>query len=97
MMLTIASINTTIQSIIPDHIRGRVMSFFTTMLIGTAPIGSLIAGTIANYATARGAIFISSLVCLTAAFWFYRWLPKIRPEARRLYLLQNPTVAGTLP
>jgi MFS family permease len=97
MMLTIASINTTIQSIIPDHIRGRVMSFFTTMLIGTAPIGSLISGTIAKYAGARVTIFISSLVCLTAAFWFHRWLPKIRPEARRLYLLQNPTVAGTMP
>lgn len=97
MILTIASINTTIQSIIPDHIRGRVMSFFTTMLIGTAPIGSLISGGIARYVGARSTIFISSLVCLSAAFWFYRWLPKIRPEARRLYLLQNPTVAGTLP
>ena len=97
MMLTIASINTTIQSIIPDHIRGRVMSFFTTMLIGTAPIGSLISGMIAKYASARGTIFISAMVCLSAAFWFYRWLPKIRPEARRLYLLQNPTVAGTMP
>jgi MFS family permease len=97
MMLTIASINTTIQSIIPDELRGRVMSFFTTMLIGTAPIGSLLSGAVAKYAGVRITVFLSAVVCLCAAYWFHHWLPKIRPEARRLYLLQNPTVGGSLP
>src|SRR5262249_54342421 len=36
MMVTVASTNTAIQSMIPDALRGRVMSLFTTMLIGTA-------------------------------------------------------------
>jgi MFS family permease len=94
MMTSTASINTAIQSIIPDELRGRVMSFFTTMLIGTAPIGSLIAGTSAKYFGVEVTVFGSALICLAAAIWFYRSLPAIVPEARRLYLLQNPQLAN---
>jgi MFS family permease len=91
MMTSVASINTAIQSMIPDFLRGRVMSLFTTMLIGTAPVGSLIAGTIAKYFGARTTITTMSLCCLAAAFWFYRSLPGITSEARRLYQMQHPT------
>jgi MFS family permease len=94
MMTSVASINTAIQSIIPDELRGRVMSFFTTMVIGTAPIGSLIAGTAAKYFGVQVTVFVASWVCVAASIWFYRSLPKIVPEARRLYLLQNPQLAN---
>lgn len=90
MMTTIASINTTIQSIIPDELRGRVMSLFTTMLIGTAPIGSLICGSAARLFGAQITVFGSAVICLTASIWFQRSMPRIASEARRLYLLQNP-------
>jgi MFS family permease len=91
MMTSVASINTAIQSMIPDFLRGRVMSLFTMMLIGTAPVGSLIAGMMAKYFGARTTIVVMSLCCLAAAFWFYRSLPGITSEARRLYQMQNPT------
>lgn len=94
MMTSVASINTAIQSIIPDELRGRVMSFFTTMLIGTAPIGSLITGTAAKYFGVRITVIASAWICVAAAIWFYRSLPAIVPEARRLYLLQNPQLAN---
>ncbi len=94
MMTSVASINTAIQSIIPDELRGRVMSFFTTMLIGTGPIGSLIAGTAAKYFGVRITVFVSALLCTAAAIWFYRALPAVVPEARRLYQLQNPQLAN---
>jgi len=64
MMTTIASINTAIQSIIPDEFRGRVMSFFTLMLMGTAPIGSLLSGTAAKYLGAQTTVFVFALFCL---------------------------------
>jgi len=97
MMVTIAAINTAIQSIIPDTLRGRVMSFFTTMLMGMAPIGSLLSGFVAKYLGVQATVFAFSLVCLAAAFWFYRSLPKIQLEAQRLYLLQNPTIGESIP
>jgi predicted MFS family arabinose efflux permease len=76
---------------IPDVLRGRVMSLFTTMLIGTAPIGALIAGTLAKYIGAQMTVVCMAFACLLVGFWFYRSLPNITTEARRLYLLQNPT------
>jgi MFS family permease len=90
MMLTIASVNTTIQSIVPDELRGRVMSFFTTSLIGLAPIGGFVAGGVAKYWGVQNTILTSSLLCLAGAYWFYRSLPSIRSETRRLLLLQQP-------
>jgi len=36
------------------------------------------------------------LFCLAAAFWFYRSLPSIQAEGRRLYLLQNPQFGDPL-
>jgi len=96
MLTMIASINTAIQSIIPDSFRGRVMSFFTTMLIGMGPIGSLIAGALADSVGTQIAVFVFALFCLAAAFWFYRSLPSIQAEGRRLYLLQNPQFGDPL-
>jgi len=94
MMITTASTNTAIQSIIPDALRGRVMSFFTTMLIGTAPVGSLAAGALARYAGVRPTVLAMSFLCIAAALWFHRSLPIIRAETRQLYRLQNPPIAG---
>jgi MFS family permease len=88
MMMMVASTNSAIQWMIADSFRGRVMSFFTTMLIGTAPIGSLIAGYSAKVLGPQTTVFVSGLVCLAASYWFYRALPKTRTEARKL-LEQN--------
>ncbi len=44
MLLEMASSNTLIQSMAPDQLRGQVQSFYSMMLMGMAPFGSLIAG-----------------------------------------------------
>jgi MFS family permease len=40
--------NTLIQIIVPDHLRGRVMSVFTMLLMGLGPLGALGAGSVAQ-------------------------------------------------
>ncbi len=40
--------NTLIQSIVPDALRGRVMSVFTLLLMGLSPLGGLVAGAVAQ-------------------------------------------------
>jgi MFS family permease len=40
--------NTLIQSIVPDSLRGRVMSVFTLLLMGASPMGGMLAGLIAQ-------------------------------------------------
>ena len=48
MMIEMGSSNTLIQSMVPDHLRGRVMSVYSMMFMGMAPIGSLLAGAAAD-------------------------------------------------
>ena len=43
-MISLAATNTIVQTLVPEHLRGRVMAFYTMAFLGTAPIGSLIAG-----------------------------------------------------
>ncbi len=45
---TMSLINTLIQSVVPDALRGRVMSVFTLLLLGLSPLGGLAAGAIAE-------------------------------------------------
>jgi MFS family permease len=45
---TMALTNTLIQSIVPDELRGRVMSVFTLLLMGLSPMGGMVAGLVAQ-------------------------------------------------
>ena len=42
------TINVTIQNSVPDALRGRVMALYVTVFAGTAPIGGLFAGALAQ-------------------------------------------------
>ncbi len=56
-MLMVNTINVTVQNSVPDVLRGRVMSLYVTVFAGTAPIGGLLAGALAE---AFGAAFALS-------------------------------------
>ncbi|MCV0402569.1 MAG: MFS transporter [Chloroflexi bacterium] len=47
-MLMINSINATVQANVADALRGRVMSFYTAVFAGSAPLGGLFAGFVAE-------------------------------------------------
>ena len=47
-MLMINTINVTIQNAVPDALRGRVMALYVTVFAGSAPIGGLFAGLLAQ-------------------------------------------------
>ena len=49
MMFFFATSNTTVQSIVPDEMRGRVMGIWALIFGGMVPVGSLVAGTMARY------------------------------------------------
>ncbi|HMW59827.1 MAG TPA: MFS transporter, partial [Leptospiraceae bacterium] len=46
--------NAIVQTIVPDHLRGRVISVYTLCFLGTMPIGSIVAGAIAEW---KGELF----------------------------------------
>jgi len=61
----LASSNTTVQAIVPDELRGRVMSLYFLVLGGTAPLGAFIAGAMAEHLGTQATLW--SLGGLTAA------------------------------
>ena len=77
MMLQMASSNTMLQSIVDDSIRGRVMSFFTMAIMGTAPFGSLLAGSSAKLMGAPNTVLIGGISCVLGALIFAFKLPEI--------------------
>lgn len=62
-----SAINTSLQSIVPNEIRGRVMSLFVWSFMGLMPIGNLLGGWLAHLIGAPLAVFFGAVVCLLTA------------------------------
>src|SRR5439155_17167494 len=66
-MSFIAIANTRVQTATPDHLRGRVMALYAQAMLGTGPLGSTQAGTLAFFfgppaAMITGSIFAGSVL-----------------------------------
>jgi MFS family permease len=86
LMLHTASSNTILQIITDDDKRGRVMSFYTMAIMGTAPFGSLLAGFLARYLGTSETILAGGLICVTGALIFLRKLPELKSIVRPVYV-----------
>jgi MFS family permease len=85
-MVQMASSNTVIQTIVDDEKRGRVMSFYMMAFLGTAPFGSLIAGSLSQRIGAGHTLTLGGVCCIAGAIWFARTLPAIRAVVRPIYV-----------
>lgn len=86
MMVETASTNTILQTIVEERMRGRVMSFYTMAFLGTAPIGSLLAGLLAARIGAPMTITLGGAACVVAGVWFGWRLPSLRALLRPIYV-----------
>jgi MFS family permease len=86
MMLQAASANTILQTIVDEHLRGRVMAFYSMAVMGTMPIGSLIAGVIADRIGAPRTILCGALACIAAGAWFAFRRPLLAELVRPIYV-----------
>jgi len=64
LVVTSASINSMVQEIVPDALRGRVVSIWAFIFAGFTPIGALYAGSVARALSPQLAVLIGALVCL---------------------------------
>src|SRR6185312_6908663 len=70
-----ASANTRTQLSSPPEMRGRVMSVYTMIFVGTTPIGSLLVSSVASAASVPVAFVVSGLPCFAVAClaaWLWR-------------------------
>ena len=95
MMVEMASSNTLIQTMSPDRLRGRVMSVYSMMFMGMAPLGAVVSGVTAARWGAPATVAGGGIICMAAAAVFgWRW-PGLRSEARRL--IAAAQMAGGVP
>jgi predicted MFS family arabinose efflux permease len=87
MISAMAGCNTLLQSLVPDDLRGRVMSLYTFFFLGMAPIGSLIAGVMATHLGTPVTFLAGGVGALLSAALFHHALPAIRRHIREHGLL----------
>ena len=95
-MIEMASTNTILQTLVEERLRGRVMSFYTMAFLGTAPIGSLLAGVLADRLGAPTAVLVGGVACLLAGLWFATRLPALRALVRPIYVERGILAAPDL-
>jgi MFS family permease len=85
MALCSITANTLLQRQAPDHLRGRVMGFYSFVALGMAPFGSLQMGWLSERFGVRTAFAVGGFACMSAAgaVWVRRrslgtWIPRLR-------------------
>jgi predicted MFS family arabinose efflux permease len=70
VMRGMASANTTIQTLIPDEYRGRLMALYSMTVVGLGPFGSLAAGALAGRIGARATMGAGGVLALVSSLVF---------------------------
>ena len=86
MMLQTAASNTVLQTITDDDKRGRVMSFYTMAVMGTAPFGSLMAGFLAKTIGTPKTLLAGGVITIAGAIIFLKRLPELKAFVRPIYV-----------
>jgi MFS family permease len=97
MMMQFTSTNTLIQAMVPDQLRGRVMSIYSMMFLGMTPIGSLLAGKIADRVGAPITVTIGGIATIAGGLVFASKWPAMRAPARELVAAQGMAISGPPP
>jgi MFS family permease len=73
----VATANSMLQLAVPDKLRGRVMSSFTTVFLGMTTIGNLSLGSLAYYAGTKYALMAGACLCLFGSLLLILTRPEI--------------------
>ncbi len=65
--------NSLLQHRVPDALRGRLMSFYSMMLIGTVPVGAIICGVVADAIGLPLTLIIGGVLCLIGSIVLAGW------------------------
>ena len=88
-MVQMASINTIIQTLVEEQLRGRVMAFYTMAFLGTAPIGSILAGLVAARIGSEYTVLIGGSASIVMGLWFASRLPALRAAMHPVYAVRG--------
>jgi MFS family permease len=95
MFMTGACCNTILQTIVDDSKRGRVMSYYTMFFIGSAPIGHIGGGWLAEHIGAPLTFLVGGTIALITGIAFLAQMPAFRAELRPIYVTRGIIPATT--
>ncbi|HUE96994.1 MAG TPA: MFS transporter [Longimicrobiaceae bacterium] len=78
MILSTATANSLLQSLVPNHLRGRVMSVYVVMFLGVTPFGYLLAGSLAGIFGARATLAAGAGILFTILLTQFWRSPRLR-------------------
>jgi MFS family permease len=73
---SLASINTLLQTLTSNEMRGRIMAFYSMCFVGSSALGCLFWSYIAKLITLPYAMVICSFICFIAAFAYQKYRPR---------------------
>ncbi|WP_266204177.1 MFS transporter [Pontibacter kalidii] len=85
MIVTMASCNTLLQTLVEDDKRGRVMSLYSTAFMGMAPIGSMLAGSVAEMVGVGYTLAGCGFLCVISIIPFAVQRPRLRKMVQPIY------------
>ncbi|MCZ7565210.1 MAG: MFS transporter [Burkholderiales bacterium] len=80
-----ASTNTILQTIAEEDLRARVIAIYVTVFLGMSPMGSFVAGAVAELVGARWTLFAYGLALMACAALFVRGYGVWRLAMREVY------------
>jgi len=86
-MLMINTINATVQANVSDALRGRVMALYVMVFAGSAPLGGLFAGAVAEAWGASAAFIVGALLSVAVAV-LVAWRLRVAGRAGKLGVTQ---------
>ena len=86
LMGSSATVNTILQSIVEEDMRGRIVSIYSTFFIGAAPLGHLAAGWLAEHIGAPRTFTVCGALCAVAVASYALYLPTLRTHLRPIYM-----------
>jgi MFS family permease len=86
MMAQFAGSNSLLQTLTDDDKRGRVMSLYVMAFMGMHPIGSLLAGWLAEHYGAAPTVMLGGTCCIVASVLFATRLPMLGRLAHPVYV-----------
>lgn len=79
---TMALANTIVQTTASDELRGRVMAVYSTVFMGTLPLGGIIAGTISNRWGVETSMHVGGgIVAVVAGILYVQYRTSTEPDA----------------
>ncbi len=79
MMAQITVSNTIVQTTVSPEMRGRVISFFTSIFFGLQPLGGLLIGYVSQHISVQNTVLCQGIIALLVGILHIRFLRKQNP------------------